>query len=182
MAGGKAPGGGATGHQSRPPNDAGKVGPEGQPTKKDVWKWAIGKWCRIHQKWGPWRAGTFDSGPFYAPGSNPYVQRDAKGPSRAPRRKFGRNRVENNPNPSYLIALSIGQVVSTHMVNYKNKPGKRNRMAGGIKQFICKMVRALKRHPVSTPTFNDMMRMGESNTGPDMTRLMDMSGESPMGE
>ena len=65
-----------------------------------------------------------------------------------------------------MVELPSGMMVSSHMVNYENKHGDGDRLVGGIKQFLCKNGSDTEVAESCYPTFNDMMRLDESETDP----------------
>ena len=92
-------------------------------------------------------------------------------PPRIPRRKCGCKRVYSNPLPWGEVELPSGRIVSSHRVNYMNKPGGQWPLAGGIKYYLCKNDSDTEVTESCYPTANDMLRQGESDTDPDMPAL-----------
>ena len=104
---------------------------------------------------------------------------EKSGNPRIPLRKCRRKQVKNDPNPSYLVSHPSGHEVSSHRANYFNKPGGENRMTGGIKFSLRKNDSDTEVADSWYPTFNDMMRMDESDTDPDMPAMVDQKDLSP---
>ena len=95
-------------------------------------------------------------------------------PPRIPRRKCGCKRVYSNPLPSGEVELPSGRAVSSHRVNYMNKPGGEWPLAGGIKYYLRKNDSDTEVAESCYPTVNDMLRRGESDTDPDMPVMKKM--------
>ena len=95
-------------------------------------------------------------------------------PPRIPRRKCGCKRVYNNPLPWDEVELPSGRVVSSHRVNYMNKPGGEWPLAGGIKYYLCKNDSDTEVTESCYPAVNDMIRKGESETDPDTPAMKTM--------
>ena len=62
--------------------------------------------------------------------------------------------------------------VSSHLINYENRPGIKNRMANGIKISVCKNDSGADVTESFYPAFNDMARLNASGADSDIPPLM----------
>ena len=71
--------------------------------------------------------------------------------------------------------------VDGRLINYENRPGGGDRMVIGIKWALCRNGSGADVTESCYPTFNDMMRLGESDTDSDMPRLVDVNKKGDGG-
>ena len=134
-------------------------------------KWILGKWHKIHEKGEPWPDGAFGFPPFYTPGRGPYVPMPIDS-QMIQYRKCGRRRVSAYTRPETMVkSPGIDVEMRAHLVNYENRPGGDMRV-NGVKFWVRKNDSESDATESCYPTYNDLMRVGESDTDSDMPLLM----------